>query len=390
MSTTTTEKWREHFTEEQMKDILAGRGGRVIEQPNPFVGMSAKAINDWSVVRAVRDIMNTGSVQGLEKDASIAMQQVANRAVDAKGFMIPHDVANPRAALGVSPGSAGGYLSQTTVLPDMIEMLRNKTMTISMGATVLSGLVGNVAIPKQTGGATANWLAAMEPAQPSQPSFGGVSLVPHRLVGTVAYQKELMMQTSLDVERIVRDDIVAVLSLARDAAALFGKGGKEPIGIFNTDGIGFVTFAGSPSWAKVVDFETQVAEANADPMGARMGYITSPAVRGKMKTIPKVGSTVPIFIWETPSAGSPNGSGIVNGYRAEVTNQIPSTGTFANRAVFANWRDLIHADWAGIDVIVDPFTYAKSGLVELTITLWADIGIRHAPAFVISTDSGAQ
>jgi hypothetical protein len=58
--------------------------------------------------------------------------------------------------------------------------------------------------------------------------------------------------------------------------------------------------------------------------------------------------------------------------------------------VFGNWADLILAEWAGIDVVVDPYSLKKQGQIEVTITLWTDIGVRHAGSFTISADSGAQ
>jgi hypothetical protein len=58
--------------------------------------------------------------------------------------------------------------------------------------------------------------------------------------------------------------------------------------------------------------------------------------------------------------------------------------------VFGNWNDLIVAEWAGMDVVVDPYSAKKTGQIEVTMTLWTDIGIRHGASFCISSDSGAQ
>jgi HK97 family phage major capsid protein len=147
-----------------------------------------------------------------------------------------------------------------------------------------------------------------------------------------------------------------------------------------------VTFGAAATWAKVLDFETQVATANA-LLGA-MAYLTSPGVRAKWKAAVKIaGSQYSDFLWQ---GGNNLGEGQVNGYKAVATNQIPATGTYAHRVVFGNWADLILAEWAGIDVVVDPYSLKKQGQIEVTITLWTDIGVRHAGSFTISADSGAQ
>jgi hypothetical protein len=105
-------------------------------------------------------------------------------------------------------------------------------------------------------------------------------------------------------------------------------------------------------------------------------------VRGKWKTTTKIqNSQYSDFLW-----GKGDGEfGEVNGYKAAATLQVPD-----NRVIFGNFNDIILASWAGIDVVVDPYSLKRSGLIEITITNWADVGIRRAASFCASTDSGAQ
>ncbi len=355
---------------------------------SPIIGMSNIETENYSVVRAIRTLSNFKPLDGLELEASQAAAKVVGK--EPKGFFIPHDIM--RAQLlnnlaGITNGlesgdsTKGGYLVGTEVrTADMIELLRNKMLVAEMGATSLTGLVGNIAIPKIGGGATAYWLPETGEITPSEQSFKQLGLVPHRLGADTAYTKELVNQTSLSVEAFVRDDITRVLAVERDRVAINGSGNDgEPTGIMNVDGIGSVTFGGAPTWGKVVDFETQLALSNAD-LG-KMGYLTTPGVRGKWKTTVKVASTAS-FLWEN---GSQPGSGMVNGYRAEATNQVPD-----NKSIFANWMDVILAEWAGVDVVVDPYSLKKTGQIEVTITIWVDNGLRHEGSVAVSSDSGAQ
>ncbi|HSW65200.1 MAG TPA: phage major capsid protein [Dissulfurispiraceae bacterium] len=342
---------------------------------SPIIGMSEADKREYSIVRAMRQIAETGRLSGLEKEASEATAKVVRR--EAKGFFIPQDVMTR--TMGVMDSTKGGYTVGQVVSGDLIELLRNKALVAQLGAISMTGLVGNVAIPRVTGGATAYWLPETGQVDATDQAFGQLGLVPHRLVGDTAYSKELLMQSSIDVEMFIRGDLVRVLTIEKDRACITGSGASgQPLGIMNTSGIGSVSFGGAPTWAKVVEFETKLADANAD--AGSIAYLTTPAVRGKWKSTPKV-SAQALFLWE----GGTGGTGIANGYRAEATKQVPN-----DKVIMGNWNDFIIADWAGIDVVVDPYSLKKQGLIETTVTLWTDCGIRHAASFVVSTDSGAQ
>jgi hypothetical protein len=43
-----------------------------------------------------------------------------------------------------------------------------------------------------------------------------------------------------------------------------------------------------------------------------------------------------------------------------------------------------------IEILADPFTQKKAGLVEFMATAFADVGPANAANFAVSTDSGAQ
>ena len=43
--------------------------------------------------------------------------------------------------------------------------------------------------------------------------------------------------------------------------------------------------------------------------------------------------------------------------------------------------DLIVGRWNGVEVLVDPYTSAHSGIVRLIVSLFTDIAVRHAESF---------
>lgn len=354
-------------------------------EANADIGMSDREKKQYSLLNALRSSWQArefgARFDGLEKEASDAVAKKIGR--EPAGFFIPEDMMtyNPQASLQVSDATRGGFTIGTDVLGgEMIELLRNKMYVGRLGAKQLTGLVGNIAIPRVTGGATAFWLAETGNAPASAQTFGQIALTPHRLVGNTAYSKELLIQSSISIESFVREDLMTVLALALDLAAINGTGANgQPVGVLTTTGIGSVTFGGVATWARVVDLETAVANANAD-LGT-LAYLATPAVRGRWKNLVKFANTG-IPLWEkgtTPELGE------VNSYPAAATRQVPS-----DRVIFGNWADLILASWAGVDVVVDPYSLKRSGQIEITITNWADIAVRNAGSFAASSDSGAQ
>lgn len=367
-------------TVDEFKDrVLTSKGATpVIDQT---IDMPKSDLRKYSIVEAMKAKFLDKPLPGVVKEASDTVAKLKNQ--EANGFFMPHDVLMHDIKNDMSAGNApkGGYTVGTDVLGgSLIELLRNKMLLSELGMTMLTGLTGNISIPKVDGGATSYWLPETGEVPESDQNFTSVGLTPHRLVGDTAYSKELIMQSSIDVEAFVRNDLVTVLALAKQLAALDGTGNDgQPLGLMRTDGINTLTFGGAPTWADAVDFETKIASDNADVDG--MAYITTAAVRGKWKTTAKV-SAQPIYLWENTPV---RGEGSVNGYMAKVTNQVPG-----NRVIFGDFTQLIMALWAGIDIVVDPFSLKKKGQIEITLTEWVDFALRHPESFTVSTDAGNQ
>jgi HK97 family phage major capsid protein len=364
--------------------VLETRGKAKPVVESPAIGMSDKDVREFSFVRAINSL---ASGKGLdlapfEKEVSEATGQRMRK--QSSGFLVPMDVMTRD--LVKNTAADGGYTVATNLLAgSFIELLRNKMMVRQMGATIMGGLVGDVAIPKQTGGASAYWVSEGNAPTESKQAFGQLTMTPKTVGGYTDISRKLMLQSSIDVEAFVRNDLALILALAIDKAAINGKSANgEPTGILNTTGIGSVVGGNNgaaPSWANMVDLETQVAAANAD-MGS-LGYLTNPKVRGKLKVTAKAG-TYPTFVWE---------NGTVNGYRAEATNQVPSdldkgtsTGV-CSAIIFGNFADLVIAEWGALDVLVDPFTGGAAGTTRVRCLQDIDLGIRHAGSFAAMVDA---
>ena len=354
--------------------IPAGRSGIEV------VGLDGTDFKGFSVTRALSQLATAGVLSGKEKEISDQTNRAlygGQRSAPALTVTVPASYLFAKRDLSPGTfGSGGALVGTTTMTSEMIELLRNKTVLEKAGARLLSGLVGNIAIPKQSGGATVYWLADGATSTKSDQAFGQVAMTPRRLVGQTAFDKALVANTSLSVESFVTGDIQKQMKIAKDAAGISGTGASgQPMGIFNMTGLSTsVTFGAAATYAKVLEFETNVAANNAEVDA--MAYITTPGSRGKWKAAAKSGTNNG-FIWEPGN--------IVNGYNAFATNQVPG-----NKVLYGNFDDAVFGEWAGVDITVDPYTLAGDNKIRVIITLLCDFVVRHTQSFAISTDSGAQ
>ncbi|MEL0098449.1 MAG: phage major capsid protein [Opitutae bacterium] len=346
-------------------------------QPTPLgdggIGLSRKEAKQWSFARAIRSVMNNGRVDGFEREVSDAVAKRLNQ--DPAGFYIPTDIAHER-SLTADTASTGGYLVDDQLQSgSFIEILRNKMKVKELGARMLTGLTSNVTIPTQETAGTAETLAENAQITGSNPTFGQKTLSPHRIGAKVPISKQLIQQSSSNVEAIVREDVAQIIALETDRQCLHGDPGTagEIKGLANADNINTVTFGATATWAKAVEFETDIAAANGD-IGV-MAYLTDAAVRGAWKTIKK-DSGSGIFLWE---------NNMVNGYNAMVSQQVSGSKVF-----FGVWNQLLLGEFGAIDVVVDNLTLADKHQVQLVVNYLCDMVVRQPKAFSVSTDSGNQ
>lgn len=335
--------------------------------PATHLDMSQREVKQYSMMRAIR-ALSSGSWKGaeLEKEASLAVAEKLGR--DARGFFVPWEVQTRAQNTGTL--TAGGALVATNTLTgSFIELLRAKSVVVGLGAQMLSGLVGNVDIPKQTGASTAYWVGEDGSATDSEATFGTVQLSPRTIANAVPITRRMLMQTDMSVDALITADIANVMALAVDLAILEGNGVNKPLGIVSTTGVNTqsVASAGAPTWAELVGFESAVDTDNA--LVGNLAYVTTPAVKGTLKTTKK-DSGSGIFLLD---------GGVANGYQVATTTQLTT-----NRIIFGNFADVIIANWGVLDIMQDMSTKAASGGVVIRAFQDLDAAVRHAESFCIN------
>lgn len=352
-------------------------GTPLSEMQSADIGLTDQEVRNYSIFRAVRALQPNATRADREAAAfELECSETAQRQLGktAQGILIPQDVLNSRAfnaggAANTPNGAQSGQnLVDTTFMGgSFIDMLRNRT-TIMRLATTMGGLVGNVDIPRQTGGATAYWLGEGEDAQEGTPSIGQLELSPKTLGAYTDITRRLLMQSSMDAEGIVRRDLVNAMAQAIDFAGYYGSGAaNQPRGIKNYTGINAVDFAAAlPTFKELVDMESLIAADNADI--GQMGYIGNAAFRGHCKTTAKFGTGTESTIWEPGNT--------INGYNTEISNQIAAGDVF-----FGNFADMLIGMWGGLDLTVDPYSLSKSGGLRIVVFQDVDFVLRRVESF---------
>ena len=340
------------------------------------IGMTKKEVRRFSLMNAVRAMANptdrkAQEAAAFEFEAAAAAAQRAG--VDPQGLFIPADVMRSWSKRDLNTTDDSAMVAEDYRGGDFIDVLRNASSVMQAGATMLSGLSGDVKIPRKSTASSASWISTEGgAASESEPTFGQVALSPKTLGAYTDVTRLMMMQSSLDIEALVRNDLTTALALAIDNGALQGAGtGGAPTGIKNTSGINAPTaFAGvNPTWAEVVAMETAVAEDNA--LMGNLAYILPASMYGALKTTQKDAGSG-LFV--------ANGDGM-NGYRAIVSNQVTAGDLF-----FGNFSDLLIGMYGGLDLTVDPYTSSTSGTVRIVALQTVDVAVRHAVSFAVNND----
>jgi HK97 family phage major capsid protein len=347
-----------------------------------------REMRSFSIVRAI-----AAQVPGLNVDAARERelsQEIARRAGRPfQGIAVPmtifHEPVESRVLTTTTPaGGPGSNLIQTTVDgAQFIDRLRAALAVRRLGARILSGLQGNLDIPRLKASATTGWVAENTPLTPSDHQFDKVSLTPKHAGALTELSRNMLMQPSVDVENLVRADFAAILAETVDRAAVAGSGvGAEPRGILNTPGIGSVAMGanGAALTADAArDLVGRVDDANAD--GGAMAFLTNTKVKTAALKLKDAENRY--FGLETVFPGAPAAfSNVVPG------NLTKGTGTNLSALIYGNWSDLILGYWSELDILVNPFeatAYAK-GNVQVRAMLTMDIAVRRPASFAAVLD----
>lgn len=342
------------------------------EQGKPINGdakLDSEIRNKFSVTRAI------AAAAGLPVDAGFEREMQAELATRAgrkpEGLFIPTEVFETR----VLTTSAAAELVSTDHRPDQyISALVNSSVVRGLGATVLSGLTGNVSIPRETDSPAIGWVAENAALSADDANFDAVTLAPKHAGALSEWSRNMLLQASPDVEALLRNMLARNLALAIDKAAILGGGTNEPVGVLATSGIATQAYS-----ASLFDTTAEmIAKCDIANVGARRGFLTSNTIK-KIAMRQLDGNNLPVGV-----------SSIFHGEPVTFSNQVPvnlGVGTDEHALIYADWSEMLMGIWSEIDILVNPFesTAYSKGNVSIRAMATVDVALRHKLAFVSAT-----
>lgn len=368
---------------EQFRGMLLDKiGDKPLEQIN--VGMNTTEKRKYSLMSAIDSaVRNGGRVTGFEGEISQELEKRYGKS--PRGFYVPTDIFK-RDILTTSPANGSNLVPEDFLAGEFVDALRANLVISGLGARMLSGLKGDVAIPAMNAKTSTYFVAENNAPTEGAPSFRQITMSPKTLAAYVDISRKLMMQSSPSADQLIRDDITRNFAVKIDEVAIEGGGANEPTGILGTSGIGSVAIGsngGNITYAACVNLEREVAIDNA--LTGNLAYLTNPKVIAKMRSIARQTSGVEgNFIL--------NDANTLLGYNVVSTTSVPSDLTkgtssgVCSALIFGNFQELMIGMFGGLDILVDPYTGSSTGATRVACFQDIDVAVRHAESFAAIKD----
>ena len=373
----------EQFKGELLETIA---NNKPLETPAAVVDVAKSEQREYSLIRAIK-AASSGDWRdaGYEREISDEIAHRSNK--EARGFYLPANINWGQRDQTAGTNSAGGFLVGTDHLADQfIEALYARLTITSLGARVMQGLKGDVAIPKLSASVTNSAFVA-EGSAPSEgaATFAQVTMSPKTLAAYVDVSRRLIQQSDPSVEQVLRNDIINTFARKIDDVAIEGGASNAPSGIIansDTNVVAMGTNGAAITYAKVVELMKAVEEDNA--MINSSAFLTNPKVVAALRTVSKQASGV-----EGNFIMDPNGT--ILGTNVASSTLVPSdlskgTGSNLSAMLYGDFSQIMLGFWSGVDVVVDQSSLSTSGGTRLAFFQDLDVALRYPESFAVIKD----
>jgi HK97 family phage major capsid protein len=368
--------------------ILAIREERTKHNPtvDTALGLSRSETQRYSLFRAIRFLKDKSDSRKREE---AAFEIECTRAIAARhpqssesSILVPAEILtramSPEVmsrAMATQPGSKGGFMVNVENM-GFIDILRNRSVAMAMGARQLSGLQGNVMFPRQTGKSSVTWQGGEGTSvTATDQALGQLSMTPKTAIIVTDVSEQLLRQSSPSAEQFVMADLASTIAIdGVDNAVINGTGGSQPLGIMNTTGITSGQDASSATYAKILAFVSTAGALNA--IRGNPGFAAKTAGAARLMQVQRFTST------DTPLWTGNMLNGQCVGFNAMSSEQLAS-----GNLIFGSWDEVVIGDWGVLELSTDNggtrFNQAQVGIRALWMV---DVLLRYPQAFVVSTN----
>ncbi len=362
---------------ENQQRLAAGTGKDVSKQEE-------KDIQKYSLLKAIREMAEGKRLTGIEKEMHDEAAKENGTWGGVMGLGISQKVLANKTVTRSTLAAASSPVVPT-VIGNFIDAVWAKTVLVPLGAQTLSGLTGNVDLPYFSTKPTVKWDAENDAASDAAAALNKVSLTPKRITNYVPLSKLLLVQEAAGIEEKVWNALISAAAVHLQRGALHGAS-DGPTGLIATSGIGDVvggTNGAAPTLPHVLELISKIELADAD-MGS-LAFVTSPKIKYKLM-VTAIESGHPERVWNILEPTK------LVGYNAAVTTLVSDTLTKGNQSLssaifFGNWNKFILAQFGAVDLLVDPYTSAKSNIVDLIMNAFYDAAPEHPASFACMKDA---
>lgn len=321
---------------------------------------------------------------GYEREVQQELERRSGKRFE--GFGVPQEIfRTPATAVerrALTTSTEAGDLIATQLRGDLyVDRLRDALILGQLGARTITGLVGDVDIPRSANSNAATFIDNETTNLPAAPTFDTdkISLTPHTLGSRYEITRKMLLQSTPDVEQLVRADLAAQIRNGVDSAGISGDGtGANPQGVIGSTG--------------VIDSATAVTTASAlrDQLIDDAAQIMSDNVVSGPQAL---GVAIPSIIWRETIKALVTGTAVNywemmqrDGFRFAISQSLP-VDTVAtpdeHDYVIGEWSNLIVGLWSGVDILANPYeasVYAR-GALSVRVLQDVDFVVRRGIAF---------
>lgn len=201
---------------------------------------------------------------------------MANAAEQLYGSEMGQIVANMEQATNTK----GGFLVDTAYSSDFIDVLRPRVVIRNLGARSVPMPEGNLTMRKKTAGSSASYVGERVAAPTTDMTVNQLTMTAKRLTAIVPVTNQLIRRSSMNVQMMIRDDLIDGVAVKEDQQFIRGTGSATaPTGLRNLIAAGNVIPANATvNLVNVTNDlgKLRLAVLNANVPMTRCGYIMSP------------------------------------------------------------------------------------------------------------------
>lgn len=347
-----------------------------------YTGQQEKS---YSLGNVLRSLVN-GDNSKIERELDVSHQISREQGRNPGGIYVPFGMFFGRSlsrANAVNTTTSAGEIVPTDHRDDLfIEFLRDQSPLLNRVGMNLSGLRGNVDIPKQGTSVSGDWVAEDGGVDTEALTFGNITMKPHTFTAASAMTRRLMQQSSPTIEAVVRADLLETSIAELEETILIGDSAskaEQPDGIWNLSGASTVTITkkGEPTYRELAQFVSTAKKSktlitknmsDSDVDNHSFVWVVSAEMEEYFTTTLTSANSHKFMMEDDKILNIP---------------VIVSPHIGANDFGLIDPSQIILGTWSAVDIQVDDSTKAKSGGRIIRSFYDLDIGFRHEKSFVL-------